>query len=259
MVNGIPFTEVAVVIAGHGSTLSAQSSRATRALVDRLNEMAIFAEVHATFWKERPYFSEIFERIRCKHVWVVPHFISEGYFTKQVIPRELGLTGALSSCDDFCIRYCKPVGSHSGMTDLLLLRAVAAAGGTEPAETSLLLVGHGTDKDEDSARAVSLQVEQIARRSNRFAEVIGLYLDQAPHLSEWEKLSHCRNVVVLPFFVAEGLHFTRDLPNALGLEGGFERRFYEIGFRRVFCDTPVGGDPSMIGFVIDQIKAFRPN
>ncbi|MCF6314318.1 MAG: hypothetical protein L3J39_17855 [Verrucomicrobiales bacterium] len=257
MVNEIPFTEIAVVIAGHGSTLSAQSSRATRALVERLNEMAIFAEVHATFWKEEPYFCEVFEQINCEHVWVVPHFISEGYFTQQVIPRELGLTGAITVRDGFCIRYCEPVGSHAGMTDLLLSRAIAAAGESEPSETSLMLVGHGTDKDEGSARAVRYQVGEMTRRSERFAEVVGLYLDQAPHLSEWQELSHARNVVVLPFFIAEGLHFTRDLPKILGLEPGFEQRFYEVGQRRVFCTTAVGGDPAMVDFVIDQIKNFE--
>jgi len=55
-------------------------------------------------------------------VFLVPIFISEGYFSEQVIPRALGLCGEESGGFDRLQRhgtqtlfYCKPVGTHDGV------------------------------------------------------------------------------------------------------------------------------------------------
>jgi len=45
-------------------------------------------------------------------IYVVPNFISEGYFTRTVIPRELELTGPVTQRDGRTIKYCEPVGNH---------------------------------------------------------------------------------------------------------------------------------------------------
>ena len=55
-------------------------------------------------------------------VYVVPNFISSGYFTEQVIPRELGLDGTdlRKSSDAGGPHYCQPVGlSGETMTGVL--------------------------------------------------------------------------------------------------------------------------------------------
>lgn len=253
----ISLREIAVLIPGHGSTENSQSSQATRALVERLREKGVFAEVHAAFWKEEPHYRDAFQDIGCPDVYVVPHFISEGYFTKEVIPRELGLTGRLTVRDGFCIHYCDPVGSHPGMTDLLLKRAAEIAPGVERSEASLLIVGHGTGRNKDSAGAVKEQVEKICAREDGFGEVLGVYLDEAPHLSDWYELSNFQNVVLLPYFIAEGLHLSRDLPEMLGVEKGAVEQPYEIRSRKVYCAQPVGGDPAMADMVIDQVRGFE--
>jgi sirohydrochlorin cobaltochelatase len=56
-------------------------------------------------------------------IYVVPNFISEGYFTRTVIPRELELAGPETHRGTRTIKYCEPVGSHPRMTELLLRRA----------------------------------------------------------------------------------------------------------------------------------------
>lgn len=252
----ISLKEMALLVPGHGSTENFQSSQATRELAEDLRATGLFAEVHAAFWKEAPHYRDVFESVGCTEVYVVPHFISEGYFTKQVIPRELGLRGRVTERDGFCIRYCDPVGSHPGMTDLLIERALEATKGGDPAETSLLILGHGTGRNKDSAKAVSEQVEKIQLRDEGFGEVLAVYLDEAPLLSDWHELSRFENVVLLPYFIAEGLHFSRDLPKMLGVESGVAEQPYEIRSRKVSCAQPVGGDPAMVGFVIDQVRGF---
>src|SRR5262249_1570590 len=84
-----------------------------------------------------------------REVYVVPNFISEGYFTQAVVPRELELNGQITKRPNGQIwRYSEPVGNHPLVTDLLLKRARNIAPDAAPAETSLLIVAHGTDLKE---------------------------------------------------------------------------------------------------------------
>ena len=57
-------------------------------------------------------------------VFIVPLFVSEGYFSDEVIPRELGF--GPNSClrtPNSQLFYCRPVGLHDSMTAVLLARA----------------------------------------------------------------------------------------------------------------------------------------
>ena len=58
------------------------------------------------------------------------------------------------------------------MTELLLKRAGEIAPGIDPAETSLLIVAHGTDLNENSAVAAKREAEKIRapRKIRRSAE-----------------------------------------------------------------------------------------
>ena len=257
MSKGRPLTEAALIIPGHGATGNRQSSQATRSLVDEIKEQGIFAEVYAAFWKEEPHYREVFEMVSCADVYVVPHFISEGYFTREVIPREFELNGRVTQRDGFCIHYCDPVGSHPGMTDLLLRRAREVAVGVDPAKVSLLVLGHGTGRNVDSAKAVCEQVEKIQNGDDGFGEVSGVYLEESPRLSDWYQVTRFENVVVLPYFIAEGLHFSRDLPKMLGVDGETTGQPYTIRSRKVYCALPVGDDPAMADMVIGQVKNFE--
>ena len=58
-------------------------------------------------------------------------------------------------------RYCEPVGNHPLMTELLLKRAHEVAPDAAPGETSLLIVAHGTDLNENSAVAAKREAEKI--------------------------------------------------------------------------------------------------
>ena len=104
--------ESALLLLGHGSTTNAQSSVPTKRHAETLRGQGHFAEVLTAFWKEAPFFNEILEQVTAKYVYVVPNFISEGYYTKNIIPRELKMTGRLSEVDWHRLMYCDPVGKH---------------------------------------------------------------------------------------------------------------------------------------------------
>ncbi len=161
--------------------------------------------------------------LEAREVYVVPNFISEGYFTQTVIPRELELNGRVTKRGDGQIwKYCDPVGSHPMMTELLLQRAREVAPDVDPAETALLIVAHGTDLNENSAVAAKREVEKI-RALRKYADVLNVYMEEAPRVADWRKLTKSKNVAVVPFFISDGLHSYEDIPALLGISrsGGF--------------------------------------
>ncbi|MDQ6912371.1 MAG: cobalamin biosynthesis protein CbiX, partial [Verrucomicrobiota bacterium] len=117
----------ALLIVGHGSTVNPDSSAPTWKHAAEIRRRGLFAETACCFWKEEPSLRDarfFFQRDAIEEVFVVPNFISEGYFTQTVIPRELELDGRLTSRSNGQVwNYCQPVGSHPMMTELLVQRA----------------------------------------------------------------------------------------------------------------------------------------
>ena len=183
----------------------------------------VFADVECAFWKEEPSLRDalfLFDPESIREVCVVPNFISEGYFTQTVVPRELELNGRVTKRSNGQIwKYCEPVGNHPMMTDLLLHRAHHIAPDVDPAETSLLIVAHGTDLNENSAVAAKREAEKI-RALGKYAAVLNVYMEEPPLVSDWRKLTKTPNVVVVPFFISDGLHSYEDIPALLGIASG---------------------------------------
>jgi sirohydrochlorin ferrochelatase len=102
------------------------------------------------------------------------------------------------------------------MTGLLMKQARMVAPGVSLKETSLFIVGHGTGLNENSAVAAKLQVKKISETSE-YAEVLSAYMEEAPLISEWDKLASQPNVIVVPFFISDGLHSYQDIPVLLGI------------------------------------------
>ena len=74
------------------------------------------------------------------------------------------------------------------MTELLLKRAGDVAPDAALAETSLLIVAHGTDLNENSAVAAKREAEKI-RALGKYAAVLNVYMEEPPLVSEWRKLT----------------------------------------------------------------------
>ena len=212
----------------------------------------------------------MFQDCGIKEVFVVPNFISEGYFTQTVIPRELELNGrATERIDGQVWNYCEPVGNHSSMTDLLLQRASEAAPGVPEGETSLLIVGHGTNLNDNSAVAAKREVEAISRLS-RYAAVLNTYMEEPPLISDWAKLTNTPQVVVVPFFIADGLHSYEDIPVLLGIEAApsgsasarqragevFRRNPHQLHGRALYYASAIGTDARFADVIVEQVETF---
>lgn len=255
----------ALIIVGHGSTVNPDSSAPSLVHARSIRERGIFREVAVCFWKEEPTFREVLRMVDSEEVYVVPNFISEGYFTQTVIPRELGLTGKTTLRDGKAIHYCEPAGNHPAMTGLLMKQARSVAPGVPSAQTSLFIVGHGTGLNENSAAAAKLQVEKISA-TGEYAEVHSAYMEEAPLISDWDKLASRSNVVVVPFFISDGLHSYQDIPVLLGIAEDvgpaasqsevFRNNPYHLRGRQLFYSGAIGTDLGFADVILDQVEAF---
>ena len=257
----------ALVIVGHGSTVNPDSSAPTWEHAEEIMRRGVFGEVHCAFWKEEPSLRQVLHCVDREDIYVVPNFISEGYFTKTVIPRELELTAATTSIGGRTVKYCDPVGNHPRMTELLLKRAAEIAPGVPPSETSLFIVGHGTDLNENSAAAAKREVGRIAAMG-RYAEVLTAYMEEAPLIAEWDRLSTQPNVVVVPFFISDGLHSYEDIPVLLGIaaespgaasashDSVFSKNPYRLRGRTLYYASSIGTEHGFAEVILDQVDAF---
>ena len=203
--------------------------------------------------------------VEASQVYIVPNFISEGYFTAKVIPRELELTGSITTKNQQTLKYCDPVGNDPRMTDLLLHRAAEVAGDAPPHDTSLIIVAHGTGLNENSAVAAKNQVVAIRNRGS-YPEVVAAFMEEPPEISEWANLTTRTNVVVVPFFISDGLHSYQDIPVLLGIQSEnlapasqqevFRRNPYEVHNRKLYYASAIGTDPMMADIILDTVDRF---
>jgi sirohydrochlorin cobaltochelatase len=258
----MPVDDAALLLLGHGSTLNADSSAPTCRHAEEIRRRRLFAEVHVAFWKEEPNFRQALRQTRCPRVYVVPNFISSGYFTEQIIPRELGLEGPITRRENQEIVYCEPVGLHPSMTEALLHRArevVTASGASiqEPARTACLFIcGHGTSFNDNSTRIIHEQAVAIRARG-LYADCQPVLMEQAPFVKDWRTLTPCPDVIVVPFFISDGLHSFEDIPVLLGLthnikEKGFVNPHRENG-RRLWYATAIGTEKFVADVIVAQV------
>jgi sirohydrochlorin cobaltochelatase len=259
-----PKLNTALFIAGHGSTENPDSSTPYFEHADEIRRRGLFAEVHCIFWKEEPSFREAWYLTDCEEIYVVPDFISEGYFTQDVIPRELELTGPTSHVRGKTFHYCSPVGIHPSMTQLLLRRAKEVAPDIDPAQTTLIIVGHGTNLNANSTKAIKDQCEIL--RQTGYAAVLDTYMEEQPFIADWAELATTPNVVVVPFFIADGLHSFQDIPVLLGIESEvgaaasqrevFRHNPHELHGKKLYYSSAIGTERLIADVILDQIHDF---
>jgi sirohydrochlorin cobaltochelatase len=240
----------ALVIVGHGSHLNEDSSQPVYEHAARIRETGEFDEVVECFWKEEPSMRHVLDTIESEDVYVVPAFISEGYFTQQVIPRELGLEGPLSRKGEKTVRYAGPLGTFEGMPGVILERTEDLMRGREVSgRAALVLLGHGTDLNKNSGGVIYLNAERIRERGTYDLVEVG-FLDQDPEIGEVVNRIEAENVIVIPLFVAEGWHTRETIPEDLGLTGEVTVR----DDKTIFYGAPVGTHPSMANLIAARAR-----
>ena len=261
-----PKPDSALIIVGHGSTENPDSSTPYLDHAREIRRRSLFGEVHCVFWKEEPSLRELWWLTDLHELYVVPDFISEGYFTQEVIPRELELDGPTSLVKGRTVHYCSPVGVHPSMTGLLLRHAAEAAPDVDPADATLFVVGHGTGLNPNSRRAIEDQVGRIRRSGAGYASVQDAYMEESPLIAGWDQLAPTGEVIVVPFFISDGLHSYQDIPVLLGMEEQvglpasqrdvFRHNPHHLRGKRLHYARAIGTDIHMADVILDQVASF---
>lgn len=246
-------TTQALVVAGHGSHLNPESGTPIFQHADTVRQTDYFDEVRESFWKEEPAFREILRTLTSQTVYVVPLFMSEGYFVDHVIPRELRLTDECTLDVDKAVSYTRPVGTHASMASIILHRAESVTNNpTVGAGYGLAVVGHGTKRHAGSARSTRDHVSTIDRL-NRFDEVRALFMDEPPYIGEITSHFSTKDVIVVPLFISDGLHTHEDIPAAIGLKSIGKAQYAVpsiVEGTRIWYAGAVGTDPRLADVVL---------
>jgi len=271
------FSDAALVLVGHGSTLNAESAAPTYQHADELRRRKIFGQVVECFWKQEPAICAVMRGVFAPRVFIVPLFISDGYFTEEVIPRELGLCAKEER--DFpriqqrgaqTLHYCGPVGTHDSMTAVLLARAREVVErhpfprAPKPEETTLFIAGHGTGNNENSRKAIERQVELI-RAMKVYAAVHAVFMEEEPRIGECYQLAQTKNIVMVPFFISDGLHSYEDIPVMLGEAARVVQERYKGGQptwrnptekhgKRVWYSASIGNEPHIADVILERVR-----
>jgi sirohydrochlorin cobaltochelatase len=85
-------------------------------------------------------------------------------------------------------------------------------------------------------------------------------------VADWAKLTTAPNVVVVPFFIADGLHSFQDIPVLLGMReetgaalselGVFHQNPHELQGRLLYYSGAIGTEPHMADVILDQVHDF---
>jgi sirohydrochlorin cobaltochelatase len=85
----------------------------------------------------------------------------------------------------------------------------------KPKDITLFIAGHGTERSDKSRKAIERQVE-LLRAMNLYADVHAIFLEESPGIAECYLLAQTKNLVIVPFFISDGLHTQEDIPILLG-------------------------------------------
>jgi len=264
------FTNAALIVLGHGTTKSNTSAMPVLQHAAEVRRRGMFAEVRAAFWKQDPQVKQVLSEVKAPRVFIVPLFISEGYFSREVIPRELGLDSDFRlQTPGFRLFYSRPVGTHDRMTDVILARAREVVAkypfprAPKTRNSTLFIAGHGTGRNENSRKAIERQVE-IIRTQQLYAAVHAVFMEEAPRIAECYALAETRNLVIVPFFISDGLHTVEDIPVLLGEPERIVKQRLAAGQptwrnpterheKLVWYSTAVGTEPLIADVILERV------
>ena len=244
---------LALILAGHGSHVSANTAGVVWSAVDQLRRLGAADEIAACFWKEEPAFAHVLDTVEADEVVVVPVFTARGYFTGEVIPAEMGLSGSVTIVNGRKIHLTRPLGEHLGLQSIVdhQLQDTLKRYGLAPGDTAAAIIGHGTPRNRQSRDTARNQAERI-RELDWLGEVVDVYLDDEPAIPSVYQTTRAPNIIALPYFLADGSHVGRDVPRALGIAN--LDSVNHVNGRRVYYCEPVGSDESICRVILDLAR-----
>ena len=270
-VNSASFSDAVLVVLGHGTDLNRQSAAPVYQHAAELRRRKLFRAVREAFWKQAPRIQSVLAQLAAPRVFIVPLFISDGYFSGQIIPKALGFETSRVTHEGLrATYYCQPAGTHDRMTTVILSRAAQVLNqfpfprAPKPAEPTHIIAAHGTERNSNSRQPIEHQVELIRAR-NLYADVQAVFMEEAPRIADCPVLARTKYGLVVPFFISDGLHVVADIPVLLGepeatvkarLAAGQPawRNPTEVRGKLFWYSPSVGTDPGLADIILERVR-----
>lgn len=118
----------------------------------------------------------------------------------------------------------------------------------------MLLVGHGS-KLPHNKELIEATADMIRDKSSEFVVKTGFMSMNSPSIEE--QLEEFRKedidlLVVVPLFLARGMHINRDIPAILGLEEGQKQGEFALNGKHIplLYASPIGSDPLLADLML---------
>ena len=224
-----------IVLVAHGTGESSAAAARCAALIAKRRPAT---RVRAACLKGRPSVAEALSSESVGPVCLVPLLMAEGYSYAALRAQ----AGAAATGREIAI--CRPLGTNPGLGELVVQMAAETceAENWRPADSTLVLVGHGTTRHAASSVSAKAQAARIAARGD-FADVVPAFLEEPPDLASVLRGLSSRPVVVAGFFLDSGTHGADDVPRLIAASG----------VPAVYAG-PVGAHPDLAGLILEQAQ-----
>jgi sirohydrochlorin cobaltochelatase len=207
-------TRPSVLIVAHGSSVSDDARDAAKQHALTLQQSNRYGRVHPFFLVG----SQAAPDLPTGEVFLLPFFMSNGYFVSRRIPEVFGLEDGRRISADRQIFQCDALGIDPELAEIIsvMAREVCLEQDYAAADIHLVLVAHGSEKSQASAEATYLQ-RSVVEQTNEFGQVSSVFLNQAPFLEQWleEQPESGRPLILVGLFAADGPHAMEDVPGAI--------------------------------------------
>ena len=239
-------SDVAVILAAHGSSKDVRINRPMFELAHRIKASGRFATATPAFLDGQPQMQHIVGEIGQNTIVVIPFMSSCGYYTDVVFPRHLASANKQ-------IRIADPIGLHPDLSRLVHddIRMLVA----QAPSASVIVTGHGTRRNKKSCRTTIKLVQDLRQRlpgtDIRFA-----FIDQQPYVRHVIGNTADRDIIAVPFLMGLGAHTTNDLPRAFGYRD-LTADILENALEFPYCwQTPIGGNNRTV-FFAQPVGTYR--
>lgn len=203
-----PPLRIGALLVGHGSERTPSSMDPVRRCVAGFDR-AQWSDVRVGSYRNTPSIADAVAALDADAFVVIPFALANGWFATEVVPREVeaAAVGRPFVCSD-------ALGVDPRFADVAASRfdEALAACGWDAAVTALLLAAHGTPRNVDSGATVRAAAAALHERASEVA--VG-FLDDTPETPDAIAALAAQQVVIVPWFLADGAHPRRDLPAQL--------------------------------------------
>ena len=225
------------------------------------------ANVHVAYFRvSSPTIQEALSQMAADgvdEILAAPYYIAEGSLTNQLIPEKLGIAGKSGVADvggkQVSITMAPAFGRSRTLTSIIMDR-IAEAGGS--LDDGILVLGHGTrDPTSENSKVVAMNADRLHKAG--YANVAHAFNEfNGPSIKEsMEALvsNGAKRIVVVPLFIANGVHLGEEIPEQLGIPS------YSNGGTTEICGNtidiaytrPVEDDPRLLEIIDGEIAEFN--